>query len=89
MAKRKTASFETLLTETEELVERLEAGELSLDESLEKYEKGIRNLRACARLLQAAEEKVKVLVEEAEGAFGLADLDTDALNDEEEEAEEE
>ncbi len=79
MAKKKSASFEALLAETEELVDTLEGGELSLDESLKKYEKGIQNLRTCAKLLGEAEQKVKVLVEETEGAFKLEELDEEAV----------
>ena len=75
MAKKKPESFEKLLEETESLVESLESGELSLDESLKKYEKGVQNLRACAKQIAQAEEKVKVLVEETAGMFQLEDLD--------------
>lgn len=75
MAKKKSDSFEELLRNTEEIVDELESGEMSLDESLKKYEEGVGNLRRCAKLISQAEEKVKVLIEEAEGAFTLEDLD--------------
>lgn len=77
MAKKKSESFEELLGRTEEIVEELEGGEMSLDESLKKYEEGVANLRKCAALIASAEEKVKVLIEEAEGAFSLEDLDAE------------
>ncbi len=48
----------------------------SLDDSIRAYEKGVGNLRQCAELLSAAEEKVKVLLEK-DGGFRLADLDSD------------
>jgi exodeoxyribonuclease VII small subunit len=90
MARKKTEpGFEDLLEETEDLVEALEAGELSLDESLAGYEKGIRNLRACAKMLRAAEERVQVLVEETEEVFRLDDLDEEAAGDEAADADEE
>lgn len=66
--------FEELLAEAEMLAEKMEEGGLSLDESLRSYEKGVENLRRCAELLRAAEEKVKVLVEK-NGAFRLEELD--------------
>ena len=84
MAKKKTESFEALLAETEGLVEALQAGDMPLEESLKKYEKGIQNLRACAKLIDQAEKKVKVLIEEAEKTFSLQDLDGSDLDDEEE-----
>lgn len=84
-SKKKNESFEDLLRQTEELVDALESGELSLDESLGKYEKGVENLRHCARLIAQAEEKVKVLIEKSEGEFALEDLDDEAEDDAEEE----
>lgn len=83
MARKKSASFEVLLAEAEEIVEALETGELSLDAALQKYEKGIANLRLCGGLLDAAEEKVKVLVEESGGKLGLEDFETAAEDENE------
>ena len=54
--------FEDLLGEVEEVVEELESGELSLDESLESYEKGVRSLRQCLQHLQRAERRIELLV---------------------------
>lgn len=85
MAKtKKNASFEKLLQDTEEIVDGLESGELSLDESLKKYEKGVNNLRLCAKLIAQAEEKVKILVETTEDDFTLEDLDNSDDDDDEE-----
>ena len=67
MAKKKTESFESLLEQTEKLVDELESGELSLDDSLKRYTKGVRNLRICGKLIEQAEQKVKVLVDEGGG----------------------
>jgi exodeoxyribonuclease VII small subunit len=75
--------FEELLAEAERLAETMEEGGLGLDESIRSYEKGVENLRRCADLLRAAEEKVQVLLEK-NGAFRLEDLDapeTDADDD--------
>lgn len=66
--------FEELLAEAESLAGKMEEGGLTLDESIRAYEKGLANLRQCADLLRAAEEKVKMLVEK-DGAFSLRDLD--------------
>ena len=57
-------SFEKALEELERLVERMEEGELSLEESLKTYERGIELSRACQRALDAAEQRIQVLSEQ-------------------------
>ncbi len=54
-------SFEEALAELESLVERMESGELSLEESLASFEKGVALTRRCQAALDQAEQKVKVL----------------------------
>jgi len=64
MAKKAAApeiTFEQAFTQLEEIVERLESAELSLDESLSLFEKGQALAAQCARLLESAELKVKQL----------------------------
>ena len=57
-------SFEEALSELEALVEQLENGEISLDESLKSFERGVALTRNCQTQLQNAELKVKTLSEE-------------------------
>lgn len=76
MAKKTESGFEDLLAATEEIVGTLEDSGLGLEESLKLYEKGVENLRRCAKLLDTAEEKVKILVEKTKDAFELADFET-------------
>jgi exodeoxyribonuclease VII small subunit len=59
-------NFEESLSHLESLVEALEAGELSLEESLKAFEEGIKLTRECQQALQAAEQKVRVLVSEGQ-----------------------
>tara|TARA_B100000674_G_C37147958_1_gene605197 strand:- start:175 stop:423 length:249 start_codon:yes stop_codon:yes gene_type:complete len=54
-------SFEDALSELENLVEKMEAGELSLEESLKSFEKGIALTRSCQKALSEAEQKVEIL----------------------------
>lgn len=54
-------SFEDSLGELEALVERMESGELSLEDSLSAFERGIALTRSCQQALQAAEQKVEIL----------------------------
>jgi exodeoxyribonuclease VII small subunit len=63
MPKKKTdpPAFEDALAELEALVERMESGELSLEESLGSFERGIALTRACQQALQQAEQKVEIL----------------------------
>ena len=61
MARKKTLDFEQSLTELQTLVERLESGELSLEESLGAFEQGIRLTRECQTSLSQAEQKVQIL----------------------------
>jgi exodeoxyribonuclease VII small subunit len=57
-------SFEEALAELEEIVEKLEKGQLSLDESLGLFEKGIKLVRECNCRLKSAQQKVEQLIEE-------------------------
>jgi len=54
--------FERSLAELEAIVERLEHGELSLEESLQQFERGVRLTRACQAALKEAEQKVEILL---------------------------
>ncbi|MEH6565755.1 MAG: exodeoxyribonuclease VII small subunit [Halopseudomonas sp.] len=64
MARKKpTVDFEQSLGELQQLVERLESGELSLEESLSAFEQGVVLTRDCQQALSQAEQKVQQLVE--------------------------
>ncbi len=64
MAKKqpKTVNFEAALEELETLVERMETGETSLEESLKDFERGIELTRGCQTALAEAEQKVEILL---------------------------
>jgi exodeoxyribonuclease VII small subunit len=55
------AGFERSLDELEQLVQRMEKGEMTLDESLQAYERGVALYRHCQGALQQAELRVKLL----------------------------
>ncbi len=57
-------SFEDAIAELESIVDKLEKGQLSLDESLALFEKGIRLVRECNDKLRSAQQKVEKLIEE-------------------------
>lgn len=58
-------TFEAAMTRLEQLVRELENGNLSLDQSIQSFEEGMRLVRRCAGELRRAEERVKRLTEEA------------------------
>ncbi len=60
--KQKTPDFETALEELETLVERMENGESSLEDSLKDFERGIELTRNCQTALATAEQKVEILL---------------------------
>ena len=76
------ASFEEALESLEESVERLESGDLKLEEALQIFEQGITASRACTRWLDQTRKRVQILTADEEGEFHLSFLD------EEEDAEE-
>lgn len=77
MARRKSEGFEEHLKELERIVESLEAGDLTLDQSLERYQEGVERLKACHALLREAEGKVKLLLKDAEGGLREADFESE------------
>jgi exodeoxyribonuclease VII small subunit len=56
------ADFERSLSELEAIVEQLEQGDLSLDDSLKQFERGVQLTRACQTALKQAEQKVEILL---------------------------
>ncbi|HEX5677821.1 MAG TPA: exodeoxyribonuclease VII small subunit [Alcanivorax sp.] len=63
MAK-KTPQLEQSLDSLEALVERMESGELTLEESLQAFEQGVKLTRECQQALTQAEQKVRILLEQ-------------------------
>jgi exodeoxyribonuclease VII small subunit len=68
--------FEAALEELESLVAQMESGNLSLDESLKAFERGIILTRQCSSALKEAELKVQTLTQDG----NLVDFDTDDLD---------
>ena len=72
--KKNDFNFEEKLRELEQLVTRMEDGNLGLEESLEAFENGVKLVKECQQALEAAEQKVKVLTS-AEGDTEDLELD--------------
>ena len=61
--KKSITVFEDSLAELEQLVERMEQGDITLEESLKSFERGVTLTRTCQKALQEAEQKVQLLLE--------------------------
>lgn len=68
MAK-KQPTFEESLAELETIMAELESGELTLDKMMERYEKGVKALQLCRKVLDDAEKKIELLVKMKDGEF--------------------
>ena len=75
-AKAAPADFEQALNELEELVEKMEQGELSLEQAMADFQRGIELSRSCQETLKAAEQKVQILMEQGDKGQ-LSTFDTD------------
>jgi exodeoxyribonuclease VII small subunit len=72
----KPLDFEAAMRDLEELVERLEHGDLPLEESLAAFERGVLLTRSCQTALKEAEQKVEILLKKA-GEPQLEDFNAD------------
>jgi len=61
----KAVAFETSMRDLETIVERLEKGDLSLEESLAAFERGVLLTRSCQAALKEAEQKVEILLKKS------------------------
>lgn len=64
MASKKKPELEQALEDLEAIVEQLERGEMSLDDSLKAFEQGVKLTRQCQSILATAEQKVQQLIEQ-------------------------
>jgi len=73
--------FEQQLSELESLVEQMEKGDISLENSLVSFEKGIKLARSCQKSLQEAELKVKILLSDDDSNSDNTSHDNAELSD--------
>ena len=72
--KQSIPDFESSLAELESIVQRLEHGELPLEESLRQFERGVALTRSCQKALRQAEQKIQVLSKKGDGDAALQDF---------------
>ena len=76
MAKKdKQIQFEEAFKRLDEIVTKLESGDLSLEESMTVFEEGITLTETCKTRLEAAEQKIKLLLKDSDGNLTLEDID--------------
>ncbi len=71
--------FEKSLADLEQIVGKLENGDLPLEESLELFEKGIKLSRDCRARLANAERRIEILMKDANGGFSADEFNADEL----------
>ena len=73
MARKEAANkkFETALEELEQVIEQMDSGELSLEEALAAYEKGVGLAKLCYQRLNEVEKKIELLVKDKDGNIQL------------------
>jgi exodeoxyribonuclease VII small subunit len=69
--------FETALKKLEEIVKKLENGELTLDSALELFEEGVKLSRFCHSKLEEAERRVEILLKNDSGQMRAVPFDSE------------
>lgn len=82
----KDLTFEKALEQLEEIVSDLEAGNLSLDGSMKKYEEGIKMARLCQEKLDKAKARIETLTKDDGGKFVKKQFDDKAAGGDGEDA---
>lgn len=65
--KEESKSFENLMQKLENIVQTLEKGDLNLDESVEKFEEGMKISKECNKMLESSEKRISILLENSNG----------------------
>ena len=60
-------NFEDMMKDLEQIAKELESGELSLDESVKKFEEGMEISKSCSKILEDAEKKITILIKDSNG----------------------
>lgn len=82
MKTKKNQTFEASLKKLEKIVSQLEDGDLSLEESLELFEDGVKLSRECRERLEQAERRIEVLLKDPDGKPTLQEIDPEKLGEE-------
>ena len=75
MAKKKEERFEESIQRLQAIVERMEKGDLPLEEAMESFTEGVRLVQSCHQKLEQAESKVQMLMKDQEGTWTAVPFD--------------
>jgi exodeoxyribonuclease VII small subunit len=78
MTQEKEIDFEVALKKLESIVEKLENGDLSLEDALKQYEEGVKMADLCSKRLSEAEKRVEVLMKSSGGKMKTEAFEDDA-----------
>ena len=78
MTNAKPKTFETSLEELERIVRELEQGELTLEQSLELFEQGVKLSRECQERLTQAERRIEILMRDNQGRAAVRPFDPES-----------
>ena len=77
-------NFEEAIKELEQIVEKLEQGELTLEQSLDMFQRGVALSNLCAKMLDEAEQKVSILIKNKDGTVvkqGFTNSQEDSMDE--------
>ncbi len=74
-------SFEKAITLLEEIVEKVESGEIPLEEAIDQYELGCKLIQRCKKILQDAERKIEILSKDIDGNFKSEPFEPDQIEE--------
>jgi exodeoxyribonuclease VII small subunit len=80
VAKKKTEKFEDALKQLQAIVDKLERGDLPLEDALESFTEGVRLVRFCHQKLEEAESKVQMLLKDEQGEWTTAPFEPSSAN---------
>lgn len=70
-------SFEEMMQNLETIAKDLESGDLSLDDSVKKFEEGMKISKECSKILEDAEKKITILTKDSEGNLKEENFDAE------------
>jgi exodeoxyribonuclease VII small subunit len=80
VAKKKTEKFEDALKQLQAIVDKLERGDLPLEDALESFTEGVRLVRFCHQKLEEAESKVQMLLKDEQGEWTTSPFEPSSVN---------
>lgn len=75
MTNKSSFKYEEAISRLDEITQKLEKGELTLEEALTLFEEGIKLTKICSKILDEAEGKIEILIQDIDGDITIEDFD--------------